>query len=115
MALALGAWSTIRTLHFWINDGLMAVLVFVVGLESGALVWFGALRARIHPTLAGVALGLLTLVRPWHDPPTFLRAARAAIEDFEPRTAAPGRAPTRTTSPACSTTSRPRTGAPCRP
>jgi NhaA family Na+:H+ antiporter len=31
-------------------------------LLPGAVVWFGALKAGIHPTLAGVALGLLTPV-----------------------------------------------------
>ncbi|MDO9022627.1 MAG: Na+/H+ antiporter NhaA [Deltaproteobacteria bacterium] len=62
-------------------------------VPPGALVWFGALRAGIHPTLAGVALGLLTPVRPWHAPEAFLLAARGAIEDFEARAAAPGKSP----------------------
>lgn len=62
-------------------------------VPAGAIVWLGALRAGIHPTLAGVALGLLTPVRSWHAPEAFLHAAREAIEDFERRAAAPGLSP----------------------
>jgi NhaA family Na+:H+ antiporter len=35
-------------------------------LLPGAVVWAGLLRAGVHPTLAGVALGLRTPARPWH-------------------------------------------------
>src|SRR5262249_36048537 len=34
-------------------------------LAPGAMVWAGLLVAGIHPTLAGVVLGLLTPIRPW--------------------------------------------------
>jgi Na+:H+ antiporter, NhaA family len=37
--------------------GVQAVLAYVL---PGAVVWFGMLRAGMHPTLAGVLLGLLT-------------------------------------------------------
>jgi NhaA family Na+:H+ antiporter len=33
IGLKLGAWSFERDLHFWINDGLMTIFFFVVGLE----------------------------------------------------------------------------------
>lgn len=34
-------------------------------VPAGVVAWAGAYRAGIHPTLAGVAIGLLTPVRPW--------------------------------------------------
>jgi NhaA family Na+:H+ antiporter len=34
-------------------------------LLPGVLVWAGTLASGIHPTIAGVAIGLLTPVRPW--------------------------------------------------
>ena len=34
-------------------------------LVPGTLLWAGLLATGIHPTIAGVALGLLTPVRPW--------------------------------------------------
>lgn len=33
LGLRIGAWSFERDLHFWINDGLMTIFFFVVGLE----------------------------------------------------------------------------------
>lgn len=34
-------------------------------IPAGALVWFGLYRAGVHPTLAGVLIGLLTPARAW--------------------------------------------------
>lgn len=46
---------------------MQAVGIRVVGLYAvpGVVVWIGLYRAGIHPTLAGVVLGLLTPVVPW--------------------------------------------------
>ena len=54
-----------------VGAGIAAVLVFqALGFSSafayvlpGAVVWYGMLKTGAHPTLAGVALGLLTPVR----------------------------------------------------
>lgn len=70
--------------------GILGVLAFQqLGVRSaypyilpGIVLWFGLLMAGIHPTLAGVALGLLTPVRPLagHEDP--LSRLAAAVEDF---------------------------------
>jgi NhaA family Na+:H+ antiporter len=44
----------------------------------GAVVWAGAYLAGIHPTLAGVLLGLLTPVRAWFEPAVFIERADAS-------------------------------------
>jgi NhaA family Na+:H+ antiporter len=51
------------------------MLAYVI---PGALVWFGMLRTGIHPTIAGVILGMLTPVRT-----TFGRHGRARLVDGE--------------------------------
>ena len=33
LSIGLGRWTVGETVHFWINDGLMVVFFFVVGLE----------------------------------------------------------------------------------
>jgi len=48
----------------------------------GFLVWLGLLVAGIHPTLAGVILGMLTPVRPWYGAEGFMREAEGAIAEF---------------------------------
>jgi Na+:H+ antiporter, NhaA family len=51
----------------------------------GAVVWLGMLRAGIHPTIAGVALGLLTPARAWFGTDGFLAEADSAIQEFRER------------------------------
>ena len=41
--------------------GLRSAVLYIL---PGAVLWFGMLRAGVHPTLAGVVLGLMTPVRP---------------------------------------------------
>ncbi|WP_437594825.1 Na+/H+ antiporter NhaA [Sorangium sp. So ce1000] len=47
----------------------------------GAVLWWGMLRAGIHPTIAGVAIGLLTPVRPWFGSHGFLTTARDVVDE----------------------------------
>jgi Na+:H+ antiporter, NhaA family len=49
-------------------------------LLPAGVVWAGALLAGVHPTLAGVVIGLLTPVRPWLGPPAFVERATATVQ-----------------------------------
>jgi NhaA family Na+:H+ antiporter len=70
--------------------GVLGVLLFQrLGVRSalayvlpGAVVWAGMLMAGVHPTIAGVLLGLLTPVRPWFGQAGFLAEAGEAVNDF---------------------------------
>jgi NhaA family Na+:H+ antiporter len=44
------------------------------------VVWAGAYAGGIHPTLAGVLVGMLTPVRPWYGPEGLVRTAESTIE-----------------------------------
>jgi NhaA family Na+:H+ antiporter len=70
----------------------MAVLVLwlQVGVRPGPLylvplgiIWSGLYMAGIHPTLAGVIVGLATPVKPWLSNEQFMMTAKEAISDFE--------------------------------
>jgi NhaA family Na+:H+ antiporter len=43
LTVTLGGWSFARPLHFWVNDGLMTIFFFVVGLEIRREMYDGAL------------------------------------------------------------------------
>ncbi len=81
-------------------DGLMVALggVFVMwlfgrmGVRPGVslilpflLIWGGLYRAGIHPTIAGVIMGLMTPAQAWYGPAGFLRTAQKALLKFEQR------------------------------
>ncbi|HEX7842579.1 MAG TPA: Na+/H+ antiporter NhaA [Kofleriaceae bacterium] len=51
LSLTLGAWRFGRPLEFWINDGLMTIFFFVVGLEIRREMYQGALRERRRAAL----------------------------------------------------------------
>jgi Na+:H+ antiporter, NhaA family len=59
--------------------GVRRAIIYVI---PGGIIWLGCLRAGIHPTIAGVILGLVTPVRPWLGEQGFLSAARRALEEF---------------------------------
>lgn len=46
----------------------------------GAVVWAGILRGGVHPTIAGVILGLLTPARAWYGSSGFVKRSEAALE-----------------------------------
>ena len=66
---------------------LMVLLLQKLGVRAVAsyvppavIIWSGAYMSGIHPTLAGVAIGLLTPVRAWLGPTEFVAHATAAAD-----------------------------------
>lgn len=59
--------------------GLRKPLLYVV---PGILIWSGMLHAGIHPTIAGVILGLLTPVRAWFGHEGFLTESEDALQSL---------------------------------
>lgn len=57
----------------------------IVYAIPGATVWGGLLLAGVHPTLAGVVMGLLTPARPWFGEQGFLSEASDALDEFRHR------------------------------
>ncbi len=62
--------------------GVRQPLVYVL---PGVVVWAGMLTAGIHPTIAGVMMGLLTPVRSWFGQRGFINEAGDALREFELR------------------------------
>lgn len=81
----------------YIVGGLVALLALnQAGVRPGLLwvipplaVWGGMLNFGIHPTIAGVIVGLMTPIKPWLGKEAFVDAARGALDDFQ-RLAADG-------------------------
>ncbi len=63
--------------------GVRQPLIYVL---PGAVLWAGMLNAGVHPTIAGVILGLLTPARSWYGQRGFLAEAKAALDEFSDRT-----------------------------
>ncbi len=78
-----GAIFTTLGLH-WM--GIRPGLIFVF---PGIVLWGGMLQLGVHPTIAGVIVGLMTPVRPWYGKEGFLRAAQKALDDFKSKVARP--------------------------
>jgi NhaA family Na+:H+ antiporter len=57
--------------------GVRAAFAYV---PAGVIVWCGAYVAGIHPTLAGVVVGMLTPVRAWFTQERFVEHAEASVE-----------------------------------
>ncbi len=51
-------------------------------VPSGLLAWYGALHAGVHPTLAGVLMGLLTPARAWLGQGGFVDSTERALEQI---------------------------------
>ncbi len=66
--------------------GVRAIGVYLV---PGALIWAGTYWFGVHPTIAGVALGLLTPHASWYGKEGFLAEAEAVTEDFRERVTRP--------------------------
>ncbi|MGZ8566825.1 MAG: Na+/H+ antiporter NhaA, partial [Actinomycetota bacterium] len=49
----------------------------------GGLLWYATYRAGVHPTIAGVALGLLTPARPFQRPSAVSAEARRTAEETQ--------------------------------
>ena len=54
-------------------------------VPPGAVLWAGMLNAGVHPTIAGVILGLLTPARSWFGQRGFLAEAKLALREFSER------------------------------
>jgi Na+:H+ antiporter, NhaA family len=52
-------------------------------IVPGLIVWAGVYIAGVHPTIAGVVIGLLTPVRAWLGTEGFIAAARERLEHIE--------------------------------
>lgn len=55
LSLSVGSWSISMTLHHWVNDGLMAIFFFVVGLELKREMMVGELSNLRHAALPVIA------------------------------------------------------------
>lgn len=76
LLLALGGVAGVLVMQ---RLGVRRAVVYVL---PGFIIWLGCLRAGIHPTIAGVILGLLTPAKAWLGERGFLVAIRHAVESF---------------------------------
>lgn len=78
-----------------VGIGILGILVLTsMGIRPGILwaipfvvVWSGMLQLGIHPTIAGVIIGLMVPVKSWFGRDKFLAVARSALDDFQERAA----------------------------
>jgi len=54
-------------------------------VPAGVLVWAGVLMSGVHPTIAGVVIGLVTPVQAWFGERGFVEAARTELTAIEAR------------------------------
>lgn len=69
------------------QTGIGAALAYVL---PGAVIWYGLLRTGVHPTLAGVVLGLMTPVVSVRMRETPMDAASRALDELGSRVQEPG-------------------------
>ncbi|MBX3221895.1 MAG: Na+/H+ antiporter NhaA [Labilithrix sp.] len=60
--------------------GVRRASIYVI---PGVIVWLGVCRSGVHPTIAGVIVGLLTPARPWLGPEGLVALARRSAEEVE--------------------------------
>lgn len=60
--------------------GVRRALAYV---PAGVLVWIGVAKAGVHPTIAGVIIGLLTPARAWYGVPRFLEESKRQLGVIE--------------------------------
>ena len=71
MVLLLGI-AGFGVIYIFRRLGIRSVSVYVV---AGAVIWLAFLKSGIHPTVAGVVLGLLTPATPWFAGPSLVKVA----------------------------------------
>jgi len=76
IAIAVGGLAAVIGLR---AAGLRTPLLYVF---PGLVLWAGLYKAGIHPTLAGVVLGLVTPVRPWFGPAGFAEATQQHLAEL---------------------------------
>ena len=77
IGVQLGRWSYVQPLHFWVNDGLMAVFFFVVGLEIRREIFEGELASLRKAALPlSAALGGMLV-------PAAIFARAALVRDMD--------------------------------
>jgi NhaA family Na+:H+ antiporter len=76
-ALGLGAVALVFLMRF---AGVASAVLYIV---PGALLWCGLLKMGVHPTLAGVVLGLLTPVKSARLGVHPIEASKAAIQELQ--------------------------------
>lgn len=62
--------------HLCNRLGVRPIPVYVV---LGAIIWFASLKSHVHPTVAGVILGLMTPARPWYSEQSLVRVADGVL------------------------------------
>lgn len=76
LALAVGGLAAMFVLQ---RSGIRHLGPYVV---LGLVVWFATFQSGVHATIAGVAIGLLTPVRPFQDPGAVAAEARIMADDL---------------------------------
>lgn len=70
-------------LVLWLRLGVRPGPLYLVPL---AVIWAGLLIAGVHPTLAGVLVGVSMPVRPWLDGDRFMNLAARSMDEFQRKT-----------------------------
>ena len=80
LAWAAGAFGLVHVFH---RSGIRPIAIYVL---LGAFIWLAFLRAGVHPTVAGVLLGLVTPAHPWLGRTALSEVLNATSEGLRPDT-----------------------------